>query len=373
MSLFSKKDHLAHWRSDVTLRDQIEGAAFDLLASLCEASQKGCKAVGSAKSIEACTSRAVEIVAAMVETESNDEDDNEAEEKKNVDTTKSDTEKEGLCASALSFLAALVTLPSIRGELAENEDFVKASSSLVKTKSNLKLELQAVKLMRALAPYATNEGTLSSGLVANVLEHVVKTEREPVQGATTGVNTNLLYGEAVRGIHVAFNSLPSEIQLDVTNSVVALFSKTVKSLTHARGDRSNGAVLAYNMTLMLLSARGKDSVDAAFTGQLMTSLIHMVQWRYDPKTKLDDSDASLWGASVTNCLQILSLTLLTTDDRLVQAGIKKSELTGTPLMVARPGKAPRKAIDLLSALDKAAQGTDAAASIAAQTLKSCLA
>lgn len=375
MSLFSKKDHLAQWRSDATIRGQIEGAAFDLLGSLSGASSKACKAVGAAETIEACTSRAVDIVVSMFGEKSDDaddaSDDDEKEEKKIVDT--GTIENIDLCASAMSFLAALVPLPAIRSELAGNEDFVKASAALVKTKSRLELEYQAVKLMSALAPYATSEHALSTGLVAEVLEHVIKTEREAVKGTAGDVNTNLLFGEAVRGIHVASNSLPSDTQLAIAQSIVALFSKTVKSVTHARGDKTNGASLAYNMTLMLLSARGKDSTDAAFTGQLMTSLIHMVQWRYDPKTKLDVSDAPLWSASVTNCLQILSLTLMTTEERLVQAGImNKSELANTPLMVARPGKAPRKAIDLVSALDKAAQGSDAAASVAAQTVKALL-
>lgn len=380
MSLFTKKDHLAHWRSDASLRNQIEGAAFDLLGSLCEASQKGRKSVGSAEACEACTARAVDIVGSMFGDEADgsgeaDGDEGEKEEEKKDETEKLNSENAELCASVLSFLAALVPLPSIRKDLMDDSRFVKASAALVKSNSHPLLEFQAVKLMKTLAPYATSQNTLTMEMIAGVLDHVIKSERGPAKaaGADGVVNSSQLFGAAVRGLHITFNSLPAETQAAVAQSVVARFCKSVKSLTHAKGDKTHGADLAYNTTMMLLAARGKDSANPAFTGQLMTSLIHMIQWRYDPKTKLDEKDASLWIASVSNCMQILSLTLMTTEQHLVQAGIKKTELTSTTLMVARPGKAPRKAIDLISALQKAAQGTDPVSSIAAQTVKDQLA
>lgn len=379
MSLFSKKDHLAHWRSDMLLRNQLEGAAFDLLGSLCEASQKGRTAVGSADACEACTGRAVEVVGSMFgestegEGDTGEDDDDGKEEEKKVDTEKLDAENADLCASALSFLSALVPLPAIRKELVDDARFVKASAALVKSKAHPLLEYQSVRLMAALAPFATSENTLTTELIADVLDHIIKTERGPAKTDAGDVNSNLLFGASVRGIHITFNSLPGDTQASVVESVVSRFCKTVKALTHAKGDKAHGADLAYNMTLMLLVARGKDSATAAFSEQLMASLVHMIQWRYDPKTKLDDAEAARWSASVTNCMQIIALTLMTTEERLVQVGIKKSELSGTVLMVARPGKAPRKAIDLMSALEKATHGNDAAASIAAQTLKSQLA
>ena len=184
-----------------------------------------------------------------------------------------------------------------------------------------------------------------------------------------GASRNLLYGAAASGIQVIFNSLSGDTQLHLSEFVAARFSKTVKMTTSARGDRSHGAQLAYELGTILLLARGKDSTESVFSTQFMTSLVNLTQWRYDPKTKLEGSDAPLWKAAVSQGLQILSMTLNTTEERLLKMGIKKSGLVSTQLMVARPGKAPRKAIDLPSALSKAAVGDDAACGVVAEIVR----
>ncbi|CAB9527939.1 expressed unknown protein [Seminavis robusta] len=390
MCLFSKKDHVAHWRTDVSLRRQIEGAAFDLLASLCGVSQKGRKAVGAAEECEQCTARAIEIVGSLgddadaedaapptVAAESDDDDDappsyNAVEVP--ADKIEMTADDSALCASAMSFLSSLVSVPAIRKELVENDDFIKASSSLVKTEISLSLRYDSIKLIKSLAPFATKDSTLNADLVADVLIEALNADVKSSGAVTAGeVNGNLIHGAAVGGLQITFSTLESDKQLDVARSVVNRFTKSVKTLTVAKGDKRHLGQLIYNMTLILLLARGKDSSEEAFTKQLMSSLINVVQWRYDPKTKLEDPDGKLLCASVTHCLQVLSLTLMTTDEQVASLGIKKSDLSGTVLMVARPGKAPRKAIDMMSALSKAIDGADAACGIAAANLKNLIA
>ena len=384
MTLFSKEDHQAEWRSEPELRGQIEGAAFELLGRLCDASPKGRKGVGSADACDSCIARAVEVVESFTKTEEKDEggkEDNEEDdasdagdlapekghkplEFENLDNTK-------LCAASLSFLASLVPVSNVRKDLADSEKFVKAASALVTTTFHLKLQYEAVKLMRSLTPFAANGQNLSPDRLADVLLEALKFEAEdPKRNQQEPTNANLLHGTAVAGIQIVFNSLSGEKQLELGQAISSRFSKAAKNVTVAKGDRLHGGQLCYSLTSILLMARGKDSTESVFTTQLLTSMVNLIQWRYDPKTRLDDPDASLWNASVTHCLQLLSLTLMTTEERLNNAGIKPADLAKTVLMVARPGKAPRKAIDLSSALSKAI--VDSGDPIAAQTVKNQL-
>lgn len=380
---------MASWRSEPELRSQLEGAAFELLGQLCSASARGRKAVGSSEACGDCVARAIEIVGLITghtsiappplydEVDDNSEEDNEeaAAKPQNADPVPSDDSGGGdadLCASALSFLSSLVPLPSVCKEITENDNLIKGSSSLVGNAVNQTLQYEAVKFMKALAPHAKKEHVLNSELIAGVLETVLKVKSTTSSESTSTINANLLFSTTVSGIQIVFNSIPAETQLAVAGALADRFCRMVKNTTTAKGDQAHGGQLAYNLTTMLLLARGKDSAETIFTGQLVTSLIHLIQWRYDPKTRLEAADASLWNASVTICLQILSMTLMTTEERLVQLGVKRSDLANTVLMVARPGKAPRKAIDLSSALSKAIDGNDAASSVAAQSLKSQL-
>jgi len=402
LSLFSKEDHMASWRMDVPLRRQLEGAAFGLLGRLCDASFEGRKAVGAAEACEDCLARAVEIVGSMVGKEEDDEAatptienaeidcDEEAEADEAGVATETpppypaappatpgeiqNMDDAALCAAAMSFLSGLIPLPNIRKEILNNHHLIKASCSLGVCKSQRHLQYEAIKLIKALAPYATQDDTLNPELIASVLIDVLKLDATGSKNATVDkeVNTNLLHGVATAGVQIVLNSLSIEKQLDLARVIAARFTQTVKAATSARGDRLHGGQLAYNLTTVLMLARGKDSTESVFVGPLLTSLVHLIQWRYDPKTKFDGPDEYLWKASVTQSLQILSMTLTTTEERLVDLNVKKSDLSSTVLMVARAGKAPRKAIDLPAALTKAAAGDDAACSVAAKSVQTLL-
>merc|ERR1712224_539250 len=136
--------------------------------------------------------------------------------------------------------------------------------------------------------------------------------------------------------------------------------------------RANGGELAYNLTSLMMMGRGKDCVDKCFDSNLVSSLVNTVQWRYDPKTSMEEDAVIYWNATTTQCLQILAQILYREETALVKAGIKVCNLKNNIFMVARPGKAPRKAIDFPSALKLISQNGEAAAKISAQRILSYL-
>jgi hypothetical protein len=158
--------------------------------------------------------------------------------------------------------------------------------------------------------------------------------------------------------------------------VTERYSKLLKSHTVTRAvskgnDRTGGGELAYHLTTLMLLAKGKACVEECFNHQVVASFVNTIQWRYDPKTTID-GDVAYWDASVTHCLQLLALVLWRDNESLAKAGIKIQDLKRIVLMVARPGKAPRKAIDFPSALGVVAKNGEAAAKIAAIRIIECI-
>jgi len=336
-------------------------------------------------------------------------------------------EEADLAISCLTFLSAVVPVANVRKDMLSNETFIKAASALATAGAlhNRELQFEAVKLYKCLAPYVgidDSDGVVALSLerMANILHSVLEGESGAAFSAPGKLNANLLHSTAVVGIQMIFDNLEIDTQLGITKTMISRFAKLVKTFTAARTgvekDRQNGGELACNVLITLLLARGKPAPvqDLFYTRQVLLSLINVVQWRYDPKTKIDESNASevknklYWNASVTHCLQILSSTLWSTKFTIMNAkqkqlassdknkagkkkknaavaknnddGISFSELAKSVLMVARPGKAPRKAIDVNSALTRIIESaekqapqpsgvvSDAAAVIAAQRI-----
>ena len=73
-----------------------------------------------------------------------------------------------------------------------------------------------------------------------------------------------------------------------------------------------------------------------------------------------------------NQLQLLAQILWREETALSKVGIKVLNLKNSTFMVARPGKAPRKAIDFPSALKLISQNGEAAAKIASLRILSYL-
>jgi len=401
MTLLSDENPDAAWRSDDSTRRDLEEAAFGLLARLCSGSAKGRNAVAAADHCEDCISRAIEVVSSLAgledesglettqEQESSDTDsdaeENEREDFEDApeDSTPAakgahehekqklpDSQDQAVGVAACLFLSAIAATKTGRKALVENPRSVKALSYLASGTSSAEPRYAALKAVASLAPYATSEGALSTEELSDVLIAALTSE-EKIK-ATADLNSNLMVDTAVAGIIVIFDCLSAEKQHTIGAAVCARFTKCVKSCVVTRAttrelERAHSAELAYSLTATLLLARGKD-LDGIYSQDLLISMLHLLQWRHDPKTSLGSTNLVAWDAAITNCLLILSFMLWRPEEVLVRESIDLNALASTTLMLARPGKAPRKAIDLRSALGRIREGQDSAARVAAERI-----
>jgi hypothetical protein len=411
MSLFSEDKEHAHWRSEVSTRGRVEAAAFELLAQLCNGSNRGRKAVAAGSDFHHCFDRALEVVSSIVskpepqppsydnveeslekkdsadvsESENGDEGKEEvhAEEETTPDLadegtvpTKIEIDDEQLVVSAYAFLSATIAIPSARDAVLKDSAFIKASSALVAEDKMPDLQIEAVRVMAQLAPYASVGGELCPDSVGDLLQSSLAMEPSVQEGSVQSIRKSL-HVHAAEGIQFVYDSLPESKQKTILIEVVTRYVKVLKSRSISRvalksNDRANFGELAYHLTTIMLVAMGKDSVEECFNSQLLLSLVSTIQWRYDPKTLIAEDELAYWDASATQSLQIISHLLWREEARLAKAGIKTRSLKENVWMVARPGKAPRKAIDFPSALGLVLKSGEATAKLAAQQIVSCL-
>ena len=418
MSLFSKdKDH-AQWRGDNNARGKLEAAAFELLAQLCVGSMKGQKAVAAADECKDCFERAMEVLSELVsaprpsfevsrssptpsidaldektretEPDTSEPPDNTAGNATNVNSceprdanclngvpTLNEVQDTALVAAAYSFLSALVPVARIRNELLERESFFLVSSSLALETRFPEIQFEAVRVIAKLAPYAISKDMHLSERIGDLLMSVLSQDPEYRESPSGRLTKNGLHIHASIGMQFVFDSVPGHKQVSIMNEIASRYFKLLRNHTVAKAvnkgdDRTNGGELAYQLTTLMLLGKGKDSVQDSFGTQLITNLVNTVQWRYDPKTAIDESEMLFWDASVTQCLQLLSLLLLRDIESLAKSGVKLLDLKNSILMVARPGKAPRKAIDFPSALTLASKSGDSAAKVSAQRILNTL-
>jgi hypothetical protein len=428
MALFSNEKEHASWRTDPTTRGKLEAAAFELLVQLCVGSVKGQLAVANAHECNACFSRAMEILSGIIsvappppsfdfiekemagskdeatqpnDTEKADEADEKGSDldgsrKEGDDTNKNDgsgavedhtsetaevtlseIEDTSLVISAYSFLASIAPVSRVRSELLTNKSFILVTSILVKETKFPELQFEAIKVVSKLAPFASATDVLSSGRICDLLHTALTLEVAIKAGSPPRFSKNTLYINALSGIQFVFDSVPESKQIAVFNDASARYAKLLKNHAIARAvsnenEHFKGGELAYHLTTLMLLGKGKTCLDECFTQQLMTSLVNTIQWRFDPKTFIAESELSFWDASATQCLQILSLMLWRHDESLVKSGIKSNSLKSAVFMVARPGKAPRKSIDFTAALGIIVQHGEPAAKMAAMRIIDCM-
>ena len=389
MSLLSSKDHDSTSRKESPTWRELESSAFDLLASLCSGSTKGRSVVAMATSCDSCVQRAVDIVTSLVifgepplaEPPVTAEDDDaqvglgtaisqvSLEQKVSAETVLKDGLEQDdviLGAAACSFLCSLVAMKTIHTAICGDSEAIEAIACLAMSSSNEVLLLAAVNVIVSLAPYVHDGDALDANKIGEILLCVLNSKAKLTK-------SNQVYHSAVCGISVVFDLLDNETQSSVARSLALAFMSSVKSCIVVRSvakdeDGAFAVELSYAISSVLLSFRGTAFANDIFTTDIVTALFHMVQWRYDPKTVLNDSESSTWTASVANCLLLLSSLLWRPDDTLAANKIDLKALANTTLMLARPGKAPRKAIDVKSALSCAINGADSAAAVAAQRI-----
>jgi len=403
VSLFSSEKEHSHWRQDEKSRATVETAAFELLAQLCMASSKGRVSVAGADDFQNALNRGLEIVSNVVPESSKEEDgDTLAEKDVKDDEAPMEPEDEGtekkeetneqwqddkpkpgeslitkvedpkLLAAAYSFLSAMTPVPSARVSLLENGQFISATSALVVDNKDSNLQFAALRAIAKLAPFSSSDGLLTFDSIGDLLQKTIAAEPDLPEGGTLVWNRNLYHVQATEGVLIVFDSLSAPKQKMIFKEVTGRYVKLLKSHSIAKAtkmnERANGGELAYNLTTLMMLARGKDCAAEYFDSQLISSLVNTVQWRYDPKTTVLEEDVVFWDATTTQCLQIIAQALYREEATLAKAGIKLRNLKESVFMVARPGKAPRKAIDFPSALKLVMKNGDAAAKVAAQRI-----
>jgi hypothetical protein len=383
---------------------RVEAAAFELMAQLCIGSAKGGRAVAGAEDFQNCLDRALGVVSSIVSQtpdspadslqDSVDDDgggagSNTGEQEGNADSTSGekdtvDVVAEGkgairieidyvqLVKSAFSYLSALIPNPTVRGALLGSHKFIMAASSLVLEENFPDLQFEAVRVIAKLAPYSSLGGALSPDRVGDLLQSALATESCQHQSIR-----NPLHVHAAEGIQFVYDSLHESKQNSILQEVVTRYAIVLKSHSLARtivkgNDRPNGGELAYHLTTIMMLANSKESVEQCFDWQLLTYLVNTIQWRYDPKTVISEEEICFWDGTTTQSLQILAQCLWRENARLLKAGIKMRNLKESVVMVARPGKAPRKAVDFPSALAIAMKNGEAASKLAAQRILRCL-
>jgi hypothetical protein len=401
--LFSD-EHEHSWKKEKQSRELVEAGAFGLLAQLCDGSSKGRRAVAAADGFHDCLNRVQDLSSALT-SGSDCSDEQEPAEKKEEDTAASNEKKDEemesgsdqltidrdrenyvstsiniynkeLLVAAFSFVATMAQVPSVRTHLLNNDKFIKSSAALATDGEIPDLQFEAVKVVARLASCSTSGGMLPPDRVGNILQSTLRAEPDLSQ-TSPRINVNSLHVLAAEGIEYVFDSLPETQQQSVINDIASRYGNVLKSHSIARSsskgmDLMKGGELAYNLTNIMMMASCKEHLEQCFDSTLVTSLVKTVQWRYDPKTVISQEELCHWDATTTQSLQILARILWRDEGKLQKSGLSTQGLTETVLMVARPGKAPRKAIDFPSALSVVEKHGEAAAVLAAKRVMKCL-
>ena len=372
---------------------KVEGAAFSLLADL-SMNAKGRRAVTSTEELEVCTTRATELIKSLVEAIPSSEDfigtideaprheSDEAEKKDDCDDGTTSLEShlksmeiekpsghtphssakppvkpiEGcteLEASALSFLANLISEDKCRAKLLKDRMFLDAVLALsTHSTTPLGLRSQTTNFLVKASPFAE---TSESQDAISIFELAV-TFNDALQLKCS----NLLISAVAEGVGTIFAQLPPSLQRPIVETLLPQWITLIRKFTVARNtgsdaDRENGSVLAYNMSLIIITAYHIDALRALVaTKDVLVSMINLTQWRYDSvKVTLPDDEQLQWDAAASNTLQVVASVICGIRKSQLKTGLSTKTLMMTPLMMARPGKAPRRACDFASALQRA--------------------
>ncbi len=277
--------------------------------------------------------------------------------------------------AALGFISSLLPIKNIRNEILANKDFVRACCALATYMSDAVLQQEAVLMLVKLAPFVSNETlgfALSNELLAATFLGVLKSEYEPkAKDETTSAR---LRSRVVSGLLCIFDCLTSNTQVEILRQVVSRLNIIIKGCAVSRTAKSDVqrvrdiGELACSLSYLMIHARGVLLTGKIVSPQLLTTLAHVIQWRFDPKTVLQEAEIQFWNATATHSVLLMSSFVTGSQQSLDAVGIKLGGIPGIVLMVARPGKAPRKAIDFSSALQKLIEVGDAAAAVAAQRI-----
>lgn len=281
-----------------------------------------------------------------------------------------------LSVAACSFISSMAEVPSVRLHLLNDDNFIKSSEALATDAEIPDLQFEALKVVARLSKGSSASGALSPDRAGHILQSALSVTPDS-QYTSARFSINALLILAAEGIEFVFDDLPATQQQTVLKELGNRYTQVLKSQAIVRSatkslDLKKGGELAYNLTNIFMMSSCKDHLDECFDAALITSLVKTVQWRYDPKTVISQEDMCYWDATTTQSLQILARVLSRDEAKLQKSGLLLRGIAETVLMVARPGKAPRKAIDFPSSLSVASKHGEAAAVLAAKRVAKCI-
>ena len=248
--------------------------------------------------------------------------------------------------AAYEFLSSLIPTEKCRAVLLHDSSFMHACLLLAKHSSSFELKSKATAFLVTAAPYSRKQGDLPFTAI-DLMEVFRETLHLDTLQMSRASNVDRVQSQAMEGAERLFDQVSAPFQCSIISHASERFMRLVKSVTRpSKGEvlSSNGGTLACSLSLLMLRAVGnKDVQNLIFTSELLTSMIQLTQWRYDPKLRSQEQEPLQWDAAVSQCLQVVAFAFCSTEETLQQSGLVPSTLVRTVLMISRPGKAPRKA------------------------------
>jgi len=176
---------------------------------------------------------------------------------------------------------------------------------------------------------------------------------------------------AVDGLLCIFSKLTSEQKQMIIEEVSKIYTDVLRNRSLSKfaldSDRSGSAKLAYSVTRIMMLGVDCESLEKTFGSSVILPLVGTVQWRYDTKTILEDEESLYWEACTTHALQILASWL--EQGKSLHYNSKTLNLHENIWMVARPGKAPRKALDFGTAVELASKSDQSCSRLHAERIQ----
>ena len=371
---------------------KVDGAAFSLLSDLLK-NLKGRRAVAASEELDMCCNRGILLITSMIEVVSAEKDcitdliatsqgdiqELESADDENViagtepelqelaieqptQLVKPTHDKPKLKAiegcidleiSALYFLTHLLLVDKYRAKMTKNREFLDAVLALNSdATAPVELRSSTTSFLVKSAPFAsTDEFTYSLSIFDLAFTF---------KDSWHLTSPNKIMSTIAEGLGTIFSDLTIVLKCSIVESLLPQWITLIRKFTVARNtgtdaDRVDGSLLAYNISLILLAAHKDVTLQSiVIKKDVLVSMINLTQWRYDSfKSVAPDEDQLLWDAAASNTLQIVADVICGTEMSRFKAGLLTKTLMMTPLMMSRPGKAPRKTCDFATALNRA--------------------
>jgi len=362
---------------DESARIHVERTAFNILGDLCTVSREGRAAVSSASSFKDAFGRAMELASPRAnEIRSDGCEGNVAGEDGSTGSVE-ENQIDSLIEAAYDFISAMALGKSTQEILACHPSFVKSCFSCARTGSNTIIRRSATTVVARLCRSHVDTSAFTVEEAGQLFRQAL-VDHHHFQGDEFSRKSVEIV--AAEGLLRIFDKLSDAEERSTVEDVSKVYLSVVRQrslskASKAPGDRKIAAELAYCLVRILVMGLRCNDADSFFGYCAIAPLVGTVQWRYDSKTIFDADEGIYWDAAACHAMQILSLWLeqgnpCVKEERSNQGTARF--LMRHVWMVAGPGKAPRKSIDFVSALQVASERGEASSRLSADGLRSWL-